>query len=145
MDSFERYLLVRDLVKDPSLTAKEIAKRTGYVVGYVHQLRDKFKYRQRLDEEAKAQEVLEKQREQNLINKLVANAVKKERELWLNQSIPVPLLILYQERHELTLKRLDKLLVACKGVLDAEDAHTHAKLLAELVVTDTQRLLAEIT
>lgn len=145
MDALERYLLVRDLVKDPNLTAKEIAKQTGYVVGYVNQLRSKFKDQQQFEKEAKEKLLIKEQKEQTRINKLIARAVKEEREKWVNQDIPIPLLVLYQNRHELTLEKLNKLIDACNGVINSEGVHAHAKHVARLVINDTQGLITAIT
>ena len=145
MDALERYLLVRDLVKDPNLTAKEIAKQTGYVVGYVNQLRSRFKDQQQFEKEAKEKLLIEEQKEQTRINKLIDKAVKQEREKWVNQGIPIPLLVLYQDRHELTIQKLNKLIVACNGVINNEGVHAHAKHVARLVISDTQNLITTIS
>ena len=145
MYAFERYLLVRDLVKDPNLTAKEIAKQTGYVVGYVNQLRSKFKDQQQFEKEAKEMLLIKEQKEQARINKLINKAVKQEREKWVNQGIPIPLLVLYQDRHELTIQKLNKLIVACNGVINSEGVHAHAKHVARLVISDTQNLITTIS
>ena len=37
-----RYTIVRELVKDPSLTIKDIAQQTGYDKGHVSRLRKEF-------------------------------------------------------------------------------------------------------
>ena len=79
-DPTELYHAVREMVKDPSLTTREIAEKTGYKQQYVSQLRRRHKDNAAWKAARERKQREEWQKEQNRIKGLIAEAVAKERE-----------------------------------------------------------------
>jgi hypothetical protein len=67
------YWQIREMVKDPSLKAKEIAEKTGYKLGYVYSLRRTIMARE-------AGKLARRLEQKAMIDGLIAEAVAKERE-----------------------------------------------------------------
>lgn len=74
-----RYTKVRKLVKDPSLTIKDIAQQTGYDKGHVSRLRKEF-LRQTLYNEAHSYLI---QSNMSLRDYFAAKASEKDIEYWM--------------------------------------------------------------
>lgn len=67
------YWQIREMVKDPSLKAKDIAEKTGYKLGYVYNLRRTIMARE-------AGKLARRLEQKAMIDGLIAEAVAKERE-----------------------------------------------------------------
>ena len=79
-DPTELYNAVREMVKDPSLTTREIAEKTGYKQQYVSQLRRRHKDNEAWKAARERKQREEWKKEQDRIKGLIAEAVARERE-----------------------------------------------------------------